>query len=100
MIDVTVLLLNETYASTAIGPIEVFYSAGLLWNDLKGEKPEPRYHVTIASSDGADVMSAYPLRLRPQVSIHDVKHADLIIVPASGLDLENQFVRQGQPIEG
>ena len=44
MIDVTVLLLNETYASTAIGPIEVFYSAGLLWNDLKGEVPEPLYH--------------------------------------------------------
>jgi transcriptional regulator GlxA family with amidase domain len=93
MIDVTVLLLNETYASTAIGPIEVFYSAGLLWNALKGEKPDPRYHVTIASSDGEDVMSPYALRLRPQVSIHDVKHADLIIVPASGLDLGNQFVR-------
>ena len=37
MIDVTVVLLNDNYASTAIGPIEVFHSAGSLWNMLKGE---------------------------------------------------------------
>lgn len=93
MLDVTVLLLNDNYASTAIGPVEVFHSAGLLWNALKGETPEPRFRVTIASPDGEDVTSPYSLRLRPQVSVHDVKRADLIVVPASGLDLEIQFAR-------
>lgn len=93
MLDVTVLLLNDNYASTAIGPIEVFHSAGLLWNALKGDTPEPRFRVTIASPDGKDVTSPYSLRLCPQVSIHGVEHADLIIVPASGLDFESQFAR-------
>ena len=35
-IDVTVVLLDGGYASTAIGPVEVFHSAGLLWNWLLG----------------------------------------------------------------
>ena len=29
-LNVTVVLLNDNYASTAIGPIEVFHSAGSL----------------------------------------------------------------------
>ncbi len=36
MLDVTVVLLNDCDVSTAIGPIEVFHSAGQLWNVLQG----------------------------------------------------------------
>jgi transcriptional regulator GlxA family with amidase domain len=93
MRDVTVVLLNDNYASTSIGPIEVFYSAGLLWNALNGDKLDPRFRVTIASPDGRAVRSPYALRLQPQVSITSVKHTDLVILPASGLDLDNQFAR-------
>jgi transcriptional regulator GlxA family with amidase domain len=93
MIDVTVILLNDNYASTAIGPIEVFHSAGALWNVLQGGTPAPRFRVTVASLDGEGVTCAYSLRLLPQISIHNVKNTDLIIVPASGLDLDSQFAR-------
>ncbi len=95
MIDVAVVLLNDNYASTAVGPIEVFYSAGLLWNTLKGETPKPRFRVTIASLDGGRVTSPYALQLCPQASIRSIGDADLIIVPSSGLDLENQLERHG-----
>jgi transcriptional regulator GlxA family with amidase domain len=93
MLDVTVLLLNDNYPSTAIGPIEVFHSAGRLWNALKGEPAQPRFRVTVASLDGEAVTSPYAVRLMPQVSIRDIKHADIVIVPSSGLDLDNQFAR-------
>ncbi|HEY7690144.1 MAG TPA: hypothetical protein VH835_15705, partial [Dongiaceae bacterium] len=49
VLDVTVVLLDEGYASTAIGPIEVFHSAGMLWNWLHGESPQPRFRVRTAS---------------------------------------------------
>jgi transcriptional regulator GlxA family with amidase domain len=93
MIDVTVVLLNDNYASTAIGPIEVFHSAGSLWNVLKGETPDPQFRVTVASIDGRPVSSPYAMRLAPDASIQGVKKADLIVVPSSGLDLDNQFVQ-------
>ena len=39
MTDVTVLFLDETFSSTAIGPMEVFRHAGTLWNVLTGNAP-------------------------------------------------------------
>ncbi|NJO24215.1 MAG: helix-turn-helix domain-containing protein [Sphingomonadales bacterium] len=93
MIDVAVILLNDTYASTAIGPAEVFHSAGTLWNMLKGEPLDPRCRVTIASLDGKAVSSPYGVQMLPQTSIRSVNKADLVFVPSSGLDLEQQFAR-------
>jgi transcriptional regulator GlxA family with amidase domain len=93
MLDVAVVLLNGSHASTAIGPIEVFHSAGFLWQALKGEAPNPRFRVTVASLDGEGVTSPYSVGLLPQVSIRSVKNADLIIVPSSGLDVESQVAR-------
>lgn len=93
MRDIVVILLNDNYASTAIGPIEVFHSAGVLWNMLKGETVEPLFNVTIASLDGEGVGTPYALRLFPQVSIRKIRNADLVVVPSSGLDLEHQFRR-------
>lgn len=93
MINVAVILLNDSHASTAIGPIEVFHSAGVLWNTLTGVPPAPRFRLTIASLDGEPVGSPYGLQLIPPVSIRSVKNADLIVVPSSGLDLDTQFAR-------
>ena len=53
-----VLLLNGNFASTTVGPIEVFHSAGVLWNTLQGQAPEPRFRVRIASIRGKSVGSA------------------------------------------
>jgi transcriptional regulator GlxA family with amidase domain len=96
MRDVTVLLLNDNYASTALGPIEVFHSAGQLWNTLRGDDPDPRFHVTVASLTGKDVNSPYGVRLSAETSIADVDRTDLIIVPASGLNLDAQLKRHAQ----
>jgi len=93
MLDVTVILLNDSYASTAIGPIEVFHSAGLLWNALNGTRANARFRVTIASPEGEAVNSPYALALTPQVALRKVRHADLVIVPASGLDLDRELAR-------
>ena len=93
VLDVTVVLLEAGYASTAIGPIEVFHSAGVLWNLLHGNAPQPRFRVRIASIDGAGVTSLCSLGLVPQFAIRDIKHTDIIILPASGLDVQSRIAR-------
>lgn len=92
-LDVTVLLLNDCYVSTALAPIEVFHSAGRLWNSFTDGVSEPRFRVTVASLDGLETTSPYAVRLLPEVSIDGVDRADIIVVPASGLDLDAQFAR-------
>jgi transcriptional regulator GlxA family with amidase domain len=87
--DVCVVLFDDGYASTALMPIEVFHSAGALWRELKGEAPEPRFRVTTATLDGKAVRSPYAgMSIAPEHAIADVKRADIIIVPTSGLSLD------------
>ena len=93
MLSVTVVLLNDNYASTAIGPIEVFHSAGALWNVLKGTAPQPRFNVAIASLDGAPVISPYAVQLQAPTTIRAIKRTDVVLVPASGLDFDGQFAK-------
>lgn len=83
LLDVTVVLLDDGYASTSVGPIEVFHSAGTLWNTLHGEAAAPRFRVRTVSLDGRSVTSLYPLQLKPECSIRDIRHTDIIVLPAS-----------------
>jgi transcriptional regulator GlxA family with amidase domain len=91
VLDVTVVLLEDGYASTAIAPIEIFHSAGLLWNWLHGETLQPRFKVRIASIDGRGVTSLCSLGLTPQYGIDDIKKTDIIILPASGWDVMDKI---------
>ncbi len=93
LLDVTVVLLEGGYASTAIAPIEVFHSAGLLWNWLHGETPQPRFRVQVASIDGRSVTCPCSVGLMPACAIRDIEHTDLIILPASGWDVAEQIAR-------
>lgn len=93
VLNVTVVLLEGGYASTAIGPIEVFHSAGMLWNMLHGEELAPRFRVQIASIDGGAITSLCALGMTPQFSIDDIKRTDIIILPASGLDVQDRIAR-------
>jgi transcriptional regulator GlxA family with amidase domain len=93
VLDVTVVLLDEGYASTAIGPIEVFHSAGQLWNWLHGEALQPRFRVRVASIDGKSVTSLCSVGLTPECAIADIRKTDIIILPASGWDIQQRIAR-------
>ena len=87
VLDVTVVVLNAGYASTAIGPIEVFHSAGLTWNWLHGEATQPRFRVRTASIDGRAVSSACSLKLQPEFALRDIRRTDIIVLQAPGWDV-------------
>jgi transcriptional regulator GlxA family with amidase domain len=93
MFSVTVVLLDDGYASTALMPIEVFHSAGALWRELHGQTPEPRFQVTTVSVDGSAVRSPYAgLTMTPQGAIADVARTDIVVVPTSGLALDEKLI--------
>ena len=93
MTDVTVLFLNETFSSTATGPMEVFRHAGSLWNMLTGVKPDPRFRVTTASVDGRAVRCDGAIEIKPDMAITAVRKTDLIFIPTTGLDFEHVIER-------
>jgi transcriptional regulator GlxA family with amidase domain len=95
MLDVTVLLLDDGLASTAIMPIEVFFSAGALWGVLQGVPAEPRFRVTTATIDGKAVRSPYAgLGLTPEKSISEIDKTDIVVIPTPGLSYEEKHIEQ------
>ncbi|HEX8899964.1 GlxA family transcriptional regulator [Vitreimonas sp.] len=93
MHNVTVVLLDDGFASTALMPIEIFHSAGGLWRELRGESPEPRFCVTTVSLNGGPVRSPYAgLMMTPQGALDDVEQSDIVIIPTSGLALDEKLL--------
>jgi len=97
VLDVTVVLLEDGYASAAIAPIEIFHSAGVVWNWLHGESVQPRFRVRTASLDGRSVSTVRSPSLVPDCAIADINHTDIIIVPASGWDVLDR-IAQNTPL--
>lgn len=93
MIDVTILLLDQTFSSTAVGPMEVFRHAGSLWNHLTGTPVKPRFQVRSASADGGPVQCDGPISIQPMTAIHNIRKTDLIFIPTTGLSLEDVVER-------
>lgn len=88
MIDVTVVLLKSGLASTAVGPVEVFFSAGTFWNSCVGDQPEAQFTVRAVSVDREPVQCLSPLTLLSRQSIADVDRTDLVFVQTGGLDVD------------
>ena len=91
-LDVTVVLLDDGFTSTAVMPIEVFHAAGALWPALLGEAPAPRFNVTTASIDGGPIRSPYGIAVAPETSIDTIARTDIVVVPSSGLQIDEQML--------
>ena len=97
MEQITVLFLDQMFASTAIGPMEVFRHAGSLWNVLTGMECAPRFRVTTASADGRAVQCDGGIQIAPRAALCDVGKTDLIFVPTTGLSIDD-VVERNAPI--
>jgi transcriptional regulator GlxA family with amidase domain len=93
MKEITVLLLDQMFSSTAIGPMEVFRHAGTLWNILTGAQQDARFHVTTASANGRAVHCDGGIKIQPNVALKDVGKTDLIFVPTTGLSVDDAVER-------
>lgn len=89
--EVTIVVLDNGFTSTAIGPMEVFYSAGRLMPFLLGEREQPRFNVRMASIDGNPVTSIYGISLVPNCALDEVGQTDLVLISASNSCLSGQI---------
>ena len=93
MTEVTILFLDGTFSSTAVGPMEVFRHAGTLWNFLTGGKQVPRFRVTTASVDGRAVRCDGRILIKPDTALTAIRKADLIFIPTTGLSIDDVVER-------
>jgi transcriptional regulator GlxA family with amidase domain len=88
MTDVTVILLESGLPSTALTPLEIFDSTGVIWQMMRGQEPDPQFRTHTASLDGKPTRHLVPVRMIPEQAIREVKKTDLIVVPSANYDLD------------
>ncbi|OUR99103.1 hypothetical protein A9Q81_11000 [Gammaproteobacteria bacterium 42_54_T18] len=91
MRNVVLFALENAFISTISGPLEIFSSAGLMWNYLAGEPLDLQFQVTVASLHGEPIKTRTGLVIQPDTSIFDIKYADLILVTSCGEDIETEL---------
>src|SRR6266576_2939164 len=97
MTEVTILFLDGTFSSTAVGPMEVFRHAGTLWNYLTEKRQVPRFHVTTASVDGRSVRCDGPIHIQTMAALKYIRRTDLIFIPTTGLSIDD-VVERNAPV--
>jgi transcriptional regulator GlxA family with amidase domain len=96
VIEVAVLLLDGGLASTGIAPIEIFSSAGVIWNWLAGVDQRPRFRVTVTSLDGNAVRGMCGMSIAAECAIGDVEKADIVVISASSWKIQDDVLRDGR----
>jgi len=99
MHKIVILFVNGGLASTSILPLEIFKSAGTLWNALNGVALESRFEVVTASADGAPVRVSRHLSLTPELACADAGKPDLVFVAAGGLEFDAMVSQAYDPVE-
>lgn len=99
MQKIAILLVNGGLASTAVLPLDIFKSAGTLWNALNGVAPESRFEVVTASVDGQPVTVNRHLSMTPEMACAEVERPDLAFVAAGGLEFDAMVSQAYDPVE-
>ena len=76
------------FASTVIGPLEVFAYTGTMWNYLTGSEFEPQFTVQVASIDGGPVVTRTGLKIEVDVAILEASEPDIVLVTSCGEAIE------------
>ncbi len=80
MKKVSILAMHQTIATTVLGPMDVFFLAGRLWNTIYDKPMTPFFDVEIVSEKKGPVKCLNNLLIEPHRTIAEVKKTDLIII--------------------
>ena len=82
MNKITILAIRNTIATTVLGPMDVFFQTGQLWNHINEVPLAPRFSVEIVSPDGNPVRCLNNMLIQPHGPMDAVKQTDLVLIPS------------------
>lgn len=92
------MAMFNTMASTVIGPMDIFYQAGVVWNYFQGQKPTPFFETKIVTTDGKPLHCLNGATILPHATIRDVESTDLIVV-SSIMNIDKTMKYEGEVVD-
>jgi len=93
LITVTVLGFDYVLASALTGINDLLSLAGVSWNKLHQQVPEPKFRVQIASWDKKPILTLNNVIIMPHCAIQEVQHSDVYLVPCIAGDIEKTLAQ-------
>jgi len=81
--QVTILGLYNSMATTIFGPMDILNQAGRLWNRLGKTPQTPFFQVAIASPDGKPIQCLNKVQIQPHCGVSQVEKTDLIVIASA-----------------
>lgn len=97
-LNIAILALNNSIATTITGPMDVFSMTGILYEKLKNKPPVQYFNVQIVTPDGNPVRCYNNLLITPHCSIKECNRADLVIIPGI-LDIDTTLTSNSLAID-
>ncbi|TQR64764.1 GlxA family transcriptional regulator [Acinetobacter sp. RF14B] len=81
MQQIVILGFDGALASAITGVADLFAMAGVSWNRIQQQHVQRRFTVKVASPDGQAVRCINGLELQAHCAYHEIKNADILVVP-------------------
>ena len=78
--------------------MDMLLQAGVLWNIILGEQPQPLFEVKIVTADGQPITALNNIPVIPACSMHDITEVDLIIIPSQGFFYDVESAVHGERV--
>ncbi len=95
--NVAVLALNDTVATTIIGPQDVFSMTGVLYERTQCKEPVHYFNVQVVTPDGKPVHCYNNLLMTPHCSMEEC-NPDIVVIPGI-LNIDETLSANGSAIE-
>lgn len=95
---ISLLCFDSAFSSVITGLLDLFSLAGVTWNRIQGESPQPLFQVELVSADGAAVRCLNNLIIQPDRSLAESTASDIIFIPPIGGHIEKTLDRHADTL--
>lgn len=92
-VDVVVVAIPETVASTLYGMVEVLQAAGNIWQALaRDDEQRTLFHARIVSPDGSPFTCGNGIPVHPELSLTDDPDGSIVVLPELWLGADDHLL--------
>lgn len=99
MKNIYILGFDHALASAITGVLDLFALAGVTWNRIQGNEPNPIFNIQIASVQGDPIRCINGINLGAHVSFAEIEKADALIIPTIGGPIEQVLANNPELIK-
>ncbi|MCW8943628.1 MAG: helix-turn-helix domain-containing protein [Sedimenticola sp.] len=94
MKKIAILCFDYAFSSVITGVLDLFSLAGVTWNRIQKEPPQPLFDIKLVSRDGLPVRCLNNLIIEPDMALTAAVTSDILFIPPIGGNIEKTLSKE------